>query len=163
MFYKKSASIHEPSIKGMLVFWIIYLLKKKPMSGYEILQSIKEFTGDTWNPTTGSIYPALHRLKKDGLIEAKKAGKRGKIVYLLTDSGKKNYDQMRSGAKSMMTNMKFRRVFESLVWPNEAEDVRGSVESIYMALIKVRNRAKPSDYKKIIAKLNVIAKEIENI
>lgn len=161
--YMKQNKIAVVHMKGMLSVWIIYLLKKKSMTGYQILHEISQITGDTWHPTTGSVYPALHKMKKNGIITAKKVGTRGKIVYTLTPHGKEIYENMRKHVATIMGNTKFLRVFDSLLWPDETEEFRNEVESIYTALIDVRNNIKKSDYKRIAAKLSSIRRQIEKM
>jgi DNA-binding PadR family transcriptional regulator len=157
---KMSTEVH---MKGMLNIWIVYLLKKHPLTGYQILQEIVQFTGDTWHPTTGSVYPALHKLKKMGMISSKKEGARGKIEYSLTQKGGDMYEEMRGHVKKTMGNSKFRRVFESLVWPNEPEEIRSETEAIYIALVELRNNLKKADHKSTLEKLRRIRKQIEEL
>ncbi len=149
---------NEPSMKGMLGFWILYLLKKRQMAGYEILQEISQITGDTWQPTTGSVYPALHKLKKNGIIAARKEGSRGKIEYKLTKKGIELYDGMRKQVMNVMQNAKFRRVFESLAWPDEPEELRNEIDALYTSLMKMRNNTK--NYAALSRKIRRIREEI---
>lgn len=72
-------------MRGMLSFYILWLLAKKPMHGEELAQEIGKRRGD--KPKAGTIYPALKELKEDGLIKGVKKGKL--IVYSLTPRGKK--------------------------------------------------------------------------
>ena len=78
-------------MRGMLSFYILWLLSKKAMHGEELAQEIGKRRGD--KPKAGTIYPALKELKGDGLIKGEKKGKL--IVYSLTSRGKKvNKDAM---------------------------------------------------------------------
>jgi DNA-binding PadR family transcriptional regulator len=52
-----------------LPFQILLALGKGAAHGYALGKEIEERTGGRLNPTTGSLYQALKRLKDDGLIE----------------------------------------------------------------------------------------------
>ncbi len=60
-------------LNGTLKTILLALLKENgKMYGYEICQMAKEKTNDNILLTEGAIYPALHRLEKDGLILSSK-------------------------------------------------------------------------------------------
>ena len=71
-------------MRGMLSFYILWLLSKRPMHGEELAGEIGKRRGD--KPKAGTIYPALRDLKDHRLIKGDKRGKL--IVYSLTRSGK---------------------------------------------------------------------------
>jgi len=76
-------------MRGMLSFFILWLLTKKPMHGQEIAKEIAERRGA--KPTPGTIYPALKDLTKKGLIKREQQGKT--IVYKLTDNGRNGIEK----------------------------------------------------------------------
>lgn len=55
------------------------------MHGYELIQQIRERSGDVWRPSPGSIYPALSQLEDEGLVIIDKVA--GRKTAKLTDSG----------------------------------------------------------------------------
>ena len=55
------------------------------MHGYQIIQEIGERSGGAWNPSPGSVYPALQQLEDEGLVRVEKA--EGRKVAHLTDEG----------------------------------------------------------------------------
>lgn len=63
------------------------LLAEEPMNGYQIIQQISERSGGLWQPSPGSVYPALAQLEDENLIASRPAesGRRG---YQLTDEGR---------------------------------------------------------------------------
>ncbi|MBS7620467.1 PadR family transcriptional regulator [Candidatus Bathyarchaeota archaeon] len=61
-------------------------LSSEPKYGYEILKELKEHFGSTWNPKTGTIYPALRSLEGRGFIKTSR--KEDKEFYVLTNKGK---------------------------------------------------------------------------
>jgi DNA-binding PadR family transcriptional regulator len=56
------------------------------MHGYEMIQEIKERSGDLWRPSPGSVYPTLQLLVDEGLINDEGSGSRR--LYALTDDGR---------------------------------------------------------------------------
>lgn len=78
--------------KGSLQTIILKLLEEnEKMYGYEITQKVKGLTKGELNITEGALYPALHKLEADGLldVEVLKIGNRLRKYYKLTESGTK--------------------------------------------------------------------------
>jgi DNA-binding PadR family transcriptional regulator len=48
---------------------VLGLLKEQPLHGYELKKRLGETLGFLWGVSSGSLYPALRRLEKDGAIE----------------------------------------------------------------------------------------------
>lgn len=53
----------------MLEIAVLGLLKEQPLHGYELKKRLGETLGFLWGVSYGSLYPALRRLERDGLIE----------------------------------------------------------------------------------------------
>ena len=71
----------NPMLKGTLQTIILKLLENNSqMYGYEITQKVKDVTTGEILLTEGALYPALHKLEADGLLE-------GGDVLSLTESG----------------------------------------------------------------------------
>jgi len=78
--------------KGSLQTIILRLLESNDkMYGYEITQKVKELTKGELQITEGALYPALHKLEADGLldVEVVKVGNRLRKYYKLTEIGTK--------------------------------------------------------------------------
>ncbi|ANI88946.1 PadR family transcriptional regulator [Arachidicoccus ginsenosidimutans] len=78
--------------KGCLEPIIMKLLhENKRMYGYEITQRVKELTKGELNITEGALYPLLHRLEAEGILQAEmeNIGNRVRKYYSLTKDGKK--------------------------------------------------------------------------
>jgi len=74
-------------LKGTLSAIILKLLaENEKMYGYQIAQKVKELSDEKILIKEGSLYPALHKLKEDGLvnIETVNIGKRIRKYYFLT-------------------------------------------------------------------------------
>jgi len=79
-------------IQGTLDMLILQTLRWGAQHGYGISQAIRAGSGDVLQVETGSLYPALHRLEKQGWIKAEwgvsEHNQRAKF-YRLTLAGKK--------------------------------------------------------------------------
>ena len=88
----------SPLLKGTLQTIILKLLENKAeMYGYEITQKVKEITGDKIVLTQGALYPALHKLEAEGLLEThtQTVDNRIRKYYRLTTEGQ-------NGAKTQL-------------------------------------------------------------
>ncbi len=79
-------------LPGTLDMLILRTLQAQPMHGWAISDRIGQISEDVLQVNQGSLYPALHRLEHQGLIEAEWAvselGRRAKY-YRLTAAGRK--------------------------------------------------------------------------
>jgi PadR family transcriptional regulator, regulatory protein PadR len=78
--------------KGSLTAVILKLLKDQGrMYGYEITRKVEELTSGDLVITEGALYPLLHKLEADGLVEAElvTTGKRPRKYYILTEKGQR--------------------------------------------------------------------------
>jgi PadR family transcriptional regulator, regulatory protein PadR len=79
-------------LQGTLDMLILQSLQWGPQHGYAISHSIRANSREMLNVETGSLYPALHRLEKQGWVKAEwkitAANQRAKF-YHLTPAGKK--------------------------------------------------------------------------
>jgi PadR family transcriptional regulator PadR len=77
-------------LKGTTELLILSVLEEEELHGYQILQRIRERSGDALAPSEGTLYPALHRLEQRGALDASwgpgEAGPRRRY-YRLTDAG----------------------------------------------------------------------------
>jgi transcriptional regulator len=76
---------------GALDTLILKTLAAGPRHGYAIARFIEDTSGDAVLVEEGSLYPALYRLERRGLLEAEwgtsELGRRAKL-YRLTDAGR---------------------------------------------------------------------------
>jgi DNA-binding PadR family transcriptional regulator len=83
-------AINKELIKGSTMILILTLLNQKSMYGYELIKEIEKHSGGVFNFKEGTIYPILHALESDGLVESywnEQAGGRKRKYYLITDKG----------------------------------------------------------------------------
>lgn len=89
-FEIKSKMKNSQLYKGSLNTIIMKLLEEKGrMYGYEITQKVKEITKGELHITEGALYPALHKLEAEGLldVEVEKVDNRLRKYYKLTEKG----------------------------------------------------------------------------
>jgi transcriptional regulator len=86
-------------LQGTLDMLILQTLRWGALHGYGISQAIRAGSGEVLQVETGSLYPALHRLEKQGWIRSEwktsEHNQRAKY-YQLTSSGKKQLTSERS-------------------------------------------------------------------
>lgn len=84
--------MHSPELlKGTLQTIVLKVLKDHgKMYGYEITQRVKELSEGTILLTEGALYPTLHKLEAEGLLDTEvvNIGKRVRKYYCLTAEGK---------------------------------------------------------------------------
>jgi PadR family transcriptional regulator, regulatory protein PadR len=90
---------------GALEMMILRTLKIKPLHGYALTQHIKSASDDLLQIEEGSLYPALQRLLKQGLVKAHwgtSARNRRVRIYQLTAAGAKHLEQEVSKFEKML-------------------------------------------------------------
>src|SRR5512140_3150438 len=86
-------------LQGTLDLLILQTLQWGPQHGYGISQAVRAGSGEVLRVDTGSLYPALHRLERQGWIAAEwrvSENKQRVRVYHLTAAGKKQLRSERS-------------------------------------------------------------------
>ena len=75
---------------GALELMILHSLRVKPMHGYALAKHIKQASDDLLQIEEGSLYPALQRLLKEGLLDSEEgvsAKGRPTRIFRLTAAG----------------------------------------------------------------------------
>lgn len=101
-------------LKGTLTTIILKLLADGgKMYGYEITQKVKELSNEKILLKEGSLYPALHKLLHDGLLEVETVhiGKRVRKYYRLTQQG---YIQKKAQSEELQ---EFMQTIQQLIFP----------------------------------------------
>lgn len=71
---------------------ILSILQTGESYGYQIIKRVRLASGGTLEWSSSLLYPVLHRLEKDGLIQSRwKLSEKGRMRrnYLITDLGRK--------------------------------------------------------------------------
>jgi transcriptional regulator len=79
-------------LQGTLDLLILRVVALEPLHGWGIAQRIRQISGDVLQVRQGTLYPALHRLERQGWVRAKWAdseNNRKAKYYSLTREGRK--------------------------------------------------------------------------
>ncbi len=85
------------TLKGHLDGMLLAVLEDGPRHGYAIMEVLRTGSGGRFDLPTGTIYPALHRLERAGLVQTTwaEAGGRRRRLYELTPAGRRALDAER--------------------------------------------------------------------
>jgi len=74
-------------------FFILCVLQKRAMHGYEIAKAVENSTKGCCAPTAGSLYPVLREFEDGGYLTAtiEHHGARQRKVYAITDKGRQAF------------------------------------------------------------------------
>jgi PadR family transcriptional regulator, regulatory protein PadR len=78
------------ALKGHLDLLLLSILANGPAHGYAVIETLRQRSSGTFDLPEGTIYPALHRLEKQGLLSSdwtEESGRR-KRIYRLTPKGR---------------------------------------------------------------------------
>jgi len=75
-------------LKGNLSL-LLAILRSEPAHGYEIIRELEKRSHGAFDLAEGTVYPALYRLERQGLLESRRATVEGRQrrVYNLTAKG----------------------------------------------------------------------------
>jgi DNA-binding PadR family transcriptional regulator len=76
-------------LKGHLELLLLATIAAEPAHGYRILELLRERSGGAFDLAEGTVYPALYRLERAGLLASRwsKAEGRRRRTYRLTRRG----------------------------------------------------------------------------
>lgn len=94
-------------IKGHLDLLLLSVVKARPVHGYEVISELRERSGGEFDVPEGTVYPLLHRLEADGLLQSSwdDSGKRRRRVYRLTAAGLRALAEERSSWRRFSTGV----------------------------------------------------------
>jgi PadR family transcriptional regulator PadR len=99
---------HRDLFSGALEMMILHSLRLKPMHGYALVKHIKQVSDNLLQVEEGSLYPALQRMLREGLLESKEgvsAKGRPTRIYRLTDAGKRHLEKEVSSFEKMFAGI----------------------------------------------------------
>lgn len=85
-------AIDKSLLTGSTTMLILKLLDEKDMYGYQMIETLAKKSDNTFSLKAGTLYPILHGLEKDGIVEAYEDNAdsaRVRKYYQLTKKGKK--------------------------------------------------------------------------
>ena len=99
---------HRDLFSGALELMILHSLRLKPMHGYALAKHIKQVSDNLLQIEEGSLYPALQRMLKEGLLESKagiSAKGRPTRIYRLTAAGNRHLQREVSSFDKMLAGI----------------------------------------------------------
>jgi DNA-binding PadR family transcriptional regulator len=92
-------------LKGHLDGLLLAALEDGPRHGYAVMEGLREASGGAFDLPTGTVYPALHRLERAGLVAGtwSRAAGRQRRSYELTTAGRKALTQQRANWREFST------------------------------------------------------------
>lgn len=91
--------------RGSTPLLVLSALSDTPKYGYQIMREIEERSDGYFTMTAALLYPALHKLEQDGLIEGQwqdGQGKRKRKYYTITQSGQQSLVDNRASWKEFV-------------------------------------------------------------
>ena len=88
---------NEP-LKGHLDLLLLRVLDDEPAHGYQVVCALRDRSGGAFALAEGTVYPALHRLERQGLLASDwdEQGPRRRRVYRLTPRGRSSLQARRT-------------------------------------------------------------------
>lgn len=86
-----SLHVKADTLRGHLDALLLAVLDDEPRHGYAIIEALQIRSGGTLNLPTGTVYPALRRLERAGLVHSawSTVAGRERRTYQLTDAGRR--------------------------------------------------------------------------
>ena len=83
------------------------VLRGGPAHGYAIITALRDRSDGAFDLAEGTIYPALHRLERAGLIQSSVDATRGRRrrTYSLTASGRREFTSQRRAWQDYVANV----------------------------------------------------------
>lgn|SRR2546425_7212745 len=79
------------ALKGHLDMLLLTAVRGRPIHGYAIADALRTRSGGAFDLPEGTLYPALHRLERAGLMASRwsEVNGRRRRVYQLTSKGRR--------------------------------------------------------------------------
>src|SRR5438552_6336573 len=76
-------------LKGHLDLLLLAAVQARPAHGYAVIEELRRRSAGTFDLPEGTVYPALHRLERGGLLASRwsDASGRRRRIYTLTERG----------------------------------------------------------------------------
>ena len=108
------------ALRGHLDLLLLAIVEDGPRHGYAVIDELRRRTGGDIDLPEGTIYPALHRLERAGLLTSEwtQVGGRRRRTYSLTDRGRTAATDKRHEWSAFAQNIQ--RVVGAPPWPATA-------------------------------------------
>jgi len=78
-------------LRGNTDVLLLFLIEERPTYGYQLIKEIERRSRNYFQFKEGTVYPALHRLENDGLIQGEwqeLSNKQERRYYRITEKGR---------------------------------------------------------------------------
>jgi PadR family transcriptional regulator, regulatory protein PadR len=84
-------------LRGQIDLLLLSVLAAGPAHGYRLIERLREQSDGAFDLTEGTVYPALHRLERSGLLESHWSddAPRRRRVYAVTQAGRGSLETRR--------------------------------------------------------------------
>jgi PadR family transcriptional regulator len=85
------------AVRGRLDLLVMSILAAGPAHGYRIIEELRRRSAGTFDLPEGTVYPALHRLEREGLLTSRwtTGAQRRRRTYRLTRRGRSALERER--------------------------------------------------------------------
>lgn len=106
------------AVKGQLDLLLLAVLADGPLHGYGVIEQLRDRSGEAFDLPEGTVYPALHRLERTGLLASdwdRSAG-RPRRVYRLNPAGQATLREKRAAWTEFSNTVS--TILEGTPWPS---------------------------------------------
>lgn len=105
------------SVKGQLDLLLLAVLADGARHGYGVIEELRARSGDAFDLPEGTVYPALHRLERTGLLTSEwdRTGGRPRRVYRLNPVGQATLREKRAAWTEFSNTVT--TILEGTPWP----------------------------------------------
>jgi transcriptional regulator len=105
---RKANGTSAEALKGHLELLLLAALEPRPAHGYAIAETLRRSSSEAFDLAEGTLYPALHRLERAGLLSSKWSEDNGRRrrVYQLTAAGRRALAERRAGWRDFARAMR---------------------------------------------------------
>jgi transcriptional regulator len=96
---KRNGTMRGEALKGHLDLLILAVVSFQSSHGYAIIEALHERSGGAFDLQEGTVYPALHRLERGGLLSSRwetAENGRNRRIYEITLAGRATLQLQRS-------------------------------------------------------------------
>jgi PadR family transcriptional regulator, regulatory protein PadR len=95
------------TLKGHLDSILLAALELEPLHGYAIMDALRQRSRERFDLPTGTVYPALHRLERAGLVKSEwsTVSGRRRRTYRLTSAGRRTLEAERASWRAFSRTM----------------------------------------------------------
>lgn len=89
---ESNMKVSKKLLRGSTTMLVLKLLEERDMYGYLIIEELAKKSNDTFDLKAGTLYPILHGLENDGMLESYEENpdnSRVRKYYSITKKGKK--------------------------------------------------------------------------